>query len=286
MNYRHAYHAGNFADVLKHVVLSRVVDYLRRKDTPFRVIDTHAGPGLYDFHAAEAEKTGEWRDGIGRLFGPAAEPLPAPIAERLAPYLAAVAAENSAGTLRFYPGSPGLARRMLRPGDRLVANELHVADHAALEHLFGRDRQTSVLALDGWTAVKSLLPPVERRGVVLIDPPFEQAGEFDRLADALVAAQRRFAGGTVILWYPIKDPGAVERFHRRLLADGSRKLMICDLYVRRPDRDGPLAATGVAICNPPFVLRTDLAAILPFLVERLGQGSGAGFHLRSHPDER
>ena len=173
MNYRHAYHAGNFADVLKHVVLARVLSYMRLKPQPFRVIDTHAGAGRYDLQGAEASKTAEWRDGIGRLLKAA----PAPdVAELLAPYLEAVAAYNSGvvgGELRFYPGSPLIARHLMRRDDVLIANELLGEDVALLKAELARARSTKVLNLDAWTAIRSLLPPRERRGVVLIDPPFE-----------------------------------------------------------------------------------------------------------------
>src|SRR3990170_5575144 len=163
MNYRHAYHAGNFADVLKHAVLALVIEHLKRKPAPFRVIDTHAGVGLYDLSGAEAATTGEWRDGIGRLFGAA---LAKPVAELLAPYFSVVRQENPSGRLERYPGSPLIARRLLRRGDRLIANELHPEDGDSLRRLFAGDPQTKVLALDGWVALKALLPPKERRGVV------------------------------------------------------------------------------------------------------------------------
>ena len=182
MNYRHAYHAGNFADVLKHLVLALVIDYMRRKEAPFRVIDTHAGCGRYALGSIQAGKTGEWRGGIGRLLGPDSKPLPPDVAKVMRPYLDAVRAENPAPPLEVYPGSPLIARHLMREQDVLVANELHPEDHADLKSAIGRDRRVKLLALDGWVALKSLLPPKERRGVVLIDPPFEQEGEFDRLS--------------------------------------------------------------------------------------------------------
>ncbi len=169
--------------------------------------------GLYELGGEHAEKTGEWKEGIGRIFG--AE-LPLPVAEILAPYLSVIADENAGGKLERYPGSPLIARRLLRRGDTLIANELHEDDGAELRQLFARDPQTKVMALDGWTALKSLLPPKERRGVVLIDPPFEEAGEFERIVEGLANAARRFATGTFVIWYPIKDARAVARFHREL----------------------------------------------------------------------
>jgi 23S rRNA (adenine2030-N6)-methyltransferase len=283
MNYRHAYHAGNFADVLKHAVLALVIEHLKLKPAPFRVIDTHAGVGIYDLASAEAQKTGEWKEGIGRLWG---EVLPAPQADILAPYLAAVAKENPSGKLERYPGSPMLARRLLRRGDTLVANELHPDDQAYLKDLFARDPQVKVLALDGFTALRALLPPKERRGVVLIDPPFEEPGEFKRLVQGLADAARRFATGTVLAWYPIKDVGAVERLRRDALGLGLAKLYSAELYVRAAKDAGELAGAGLLMLNPPFTLPETLETLVPFLSQRLAQGQGACGRLQWLAGER
>ena len=172
MNYRHVYHAGNFADVFKHAILALCLEHLAQKPAPFRVIDTHAGVGLYDLAGVEAGKTLEWADGIGRLIGVDATPLPDTVAALLAPYLAVVKGMNEAGRLAAYPGSPMIVRKLMRAGDALIVNELHPTDHQTLASLFARDAQTKVMTLDGWTALKALLPPKERRGLVLIDPPF------------------------------------------------------------------------------------------------------------------
>ncbi len=274
MNYRHIYHAGNFADVLKHAVLTLIVGHMRRKETPFRIVDTHAGTGLYDLSSEEAERTGEWRDGIGRLL--AAAP-PAEIATLLAPYLDLVRAENGDGErLVRYPGSPLVARRLMRPADRLVANEAHPEDGARLAALFAKDRQVKVLSLDGWMALKAVLPPRERRGVVLIDPPFEEPGEFERLCDGLRTAHRRFATGTVVLWYPIKTVRTVAAFSRAVAALGIPKLLSVELFTGTPRDDGPLVATGLVILNPPFTLEAQLAALLPYLAALFARDEGAG----------
>lgn len=273
MNYRHVYHAGNFADVLKHAVLAQVIQHVKRKEAPFRVIDTHAGTGLYDLGSAEAQKTGEWRDGIGRIL---ADAPPRDVGAVLAPYLDVVRAENAGGDgVVRYPGSPLLARRLMRRGDRLVVNEAHPEDAARLKALFAKDPAVKVLALDGWTALKALLPPKERRGVVLVDPPFEEPGEFRRLAGALSEAHRRFATGTVILWYPIKDERAVRAFERDLAGRAIPKLLLAELRVRAPHADGELAGTGVVILNPPFTLEAQLACLLPYLARVLGRARGA-----------
>lgn len=275
MNYRHAYHAGNFADVLKHLALTLVIEHLKQKPAPFRVIDTHAGTGLYDLTAIEAQKTGEWRGGIGRILD---APLPAEVAPLLAPYLDIIRHENSGGMLDRYPGSPLIARRLLRDRDILVVNELHPDDHADLARLFARDTQTKVLHLDGWTALKSLLPPKERRGVILVDPPFEEAGELDRLVTGLKDVERRFATGTVILWYPIKSRRPLDRFHAAIASLGLDKVLTTELYIRQPDDPEVLNGTGLVIFNPPYTLAGRLQTILPALTDRLAIAPGA-YHL-------
>jgi 23S rRNA (adenine2030-N6)-methyltransferase len=272
MNYRHVYHAGNFADVLKHAVLALVIEHLKQKPQPFRVVDTHAGAGSYDLAGAEAQKTGEWRDGIGRIL---AAKLPDDIAAILAPYLAVVRGENTGPEILRYPGSPLLARRLLRRGDRMIANEAHPEDHARLETLFAKDTAAKTLALDGWMTLKAVLPPKERRGVILIDPPFEEPGDFSRLVDALKECHRRFATGTVLLWYPIKDLRRVRAFHRDAVATAIPKLLAAELMVGRPDADGELAAAGLVVANPPFTLEAKLERLLPYLAALLSRGKGS-----------
>jgi 23S rRNA (adenine2030-N6)-methyltransferase len=276
MNYRHIYHAGNFADVVKHVVLTLAIERLKLKGAAFRVIDTHAGIGSYDLDMEAARKTGEWQGGIGRLIGRLAEPIPPEVAPLMARYLEVVAGANRPGELSRYPGSPAIARALLRPQDRLVVNELHPQDAATLRAAFARDRQTTVMELDGWIALKALLPPKERRGLVLIDPPFEVAGEMERLAGALREAVKRFATGTFILWYPIKDAGRVRRFKRTLKDMGLSKLMVAELSVRADDDPAVLSGTGLAVLNPPFELEQQLKVLLPFLAKRLAVEPGAG----------
>jgi 23S rRNA (adenine2030-N6)-methyltransferase len=275
MNYRHAYHAGNFADVLKHAVLALVIAYLKRKEAPFRVVDTHAGRGRYALDAVEAAKTGEWQGGIGRFLGPNAPQLPAEIAPLVASYLDAVRAENAGRGLRFYPGSPLIARRLMRAQDTLVVNELHPEERAHLRDALGRDRRVKVMALDGWIALKSLLPPKERRGVVLIDPPFEAEGELDRLAQGLMQGVRRFRTGVYLAWYPIKDPKPIARFHAALADLGKPELLGVELMLRRPVAPERLNGCGLVVANPPHTLAEELARLLPELTRRMGEGSGA-----------
>ena len=276
MNYRHAYHAGNIADVLKHATLALVLDHMRRKPAPFRYVDTHAGPGLYDLVGPEAAKTGEWQTGIARLVD---APLPADLALLMAPYLSTVEANNraplSAATLTTYPGSPEIARHLLRPDDKLILNELHDDDNDRLVALAIGDRRTKVLSVDGYQALRAALPPPERRGVVLVDPPFEEPGELSRLVQALKDADRRFATGVVMLWYPIKDERPLTAFRREIVETGLDKVLQVELTTRRPDGVG-LAGSGLIIRNPPFGLPDALSRLLPALVERLTTGSGAG----------
>ncbi|WP_137933799.1 23S rRNA (adenine(2030)-N(6))-methyltransferase RlmJ [Mesorhizobium comanense] len=262
MNYRHAYHAGNFADVVKHVVLTRLLEYLKQKDKAFRVVDTHAGTGRYDFSSVEAQKTGEWQGGIGRLVGAS---LDAGVAALLAPYLETVGSLNREGGMRKYPGSPLLIRNLLRKQDRLSAIELHPKDAAKLKAEFAADFQTRVMELDGWLALGAHLPPKEKRGLVLIDPPFEEEGEFGRLVDGLVKAHKRWPGGIYALWYPIKDRKAVIAFRKALKQSGIPKLLDIEFEIRPASSEPSLDGTGMVVVNPPFTLEGELRTILPAL---------------------
>lgn len=272
MNYRHVFHAGNFADVVKHTILTRILTYLMRKDAPFRVIDTHAGVGLYDLKGAAAEKTGEWVDGIGRL---AKRELPAPVESLLAPYLNAVRTQNPDGELRFYPGSPMITRSMLRQQDRLMALELHPADVEALRENFAGDFQVRVTHVDGWQALGTHLPPKEKRGLVLIDPPFEERNEFERMAQNLIKAHKRWPTGLYALWYPIKDVADVDKFVALLKASGIPKILRLELTIRQPSEPPRLHGTGMIVINPPFVLEEEMRTLLPVLADVLSdEGRG------------
>ncbi len=272
MNYRHAFHAGNFADVVKHLILSRIVEYLKRKPGAFRVIDTHAGAGRYDLTGDEARRSPEWTEGIKRLVDRGLAGEAATLAE---PYLAAVAAENPANGLTVYPGSPLLVRRLLRPQDRLSALELHPAYAAALRSLFSGDIQTRVIELDGWLALGAHVPPKEKRGLVLVDPPFEAEGEWERLVAGLVRAHRRWPGGVYALWYPLKEPREAERFAAALTASAIPKILRAELTIRKPSTPPRLFGTGMVVVNPPFALEAELNALLPALAGLLAsEGRG------------
>ncbi|VVT17785.1 23S rRNA (adenine(2030)-N(6))-methyltransferase RlmJ [Hoeflea sp. EC-HK425] len=277
MNYRHSYHAGNFADVLKHAVLAQIITYLKRKDQAFRVIDTHAGIGLYDLSSVEAQKTGEWRDGIGRVSG--AEQS-SELKAFLAPWLEAVATLNPEGGLLHYPGSPKLTRSLLRKQDRLTAIELHPEDARQLRQVFDGDYQVRVIELDGWLSLGAHLPPKEKRGLVLIDPPFEEAGEYDRMIDGLARATRRFPGGTYMLWHPIKADSALGAFDKKLIALARPRTLTVRLLTRANQTAPGLNGTGLVIINPPFTLEAELRQVLPELAGLLSQGPGAGSEVR------
>jgi 23S rRNA (adenine2030-N6)-methyltransferase len=274
MNYRHAYHAGNFADVVKHAVLCRVLVHLREKPAAFRIIDTHAGAGRYDLAGPEAGKTQEWRDGIDRLRR--AE-LAAPIRALLAPYLEAVAALNPSGGLATYPGSPLLAKALLRRQDRLIACELEPQAAAVLAAELAGDPRAKAIAIDGWTALTAYVPPVERRGLVLIDPPFEQPGEFVRLAQGLAAAHRKWPTGTYLLWYPIKDQTEVAGFAKSLSRLGIPKMLRVELLLPTAAPDTGLRGSGLIAVNSPWTLYNELKVLLPVLAEVMSRGvTGAG----------
>ena len=273
MNYRHAFHAGNFADVLKHVVLALIVRHLNGKPAPWSYLDTHAGCGIYDLGGEQAERTGEWRNGVGRLegraLGEAAEAILAPWRE----VLAGVAADHPGA--RLYPGSPEIVRRMARRDDRLRLCEMHPKDCAALSDAMGRDRRVKVVEIDGWTALGAWLPPRERRGLVLIDPPFEEPGELGRMAEAFSRAYRVWPTGVYALWRPIKDPAETRPFLEALRASGATKLLRVELLVREPSDPKVLSGSGLIIANPPWTLESDFRSGLPEVARALSQGPGA-----------
>jgi 23S rRNA (adenine2030-N6)-methyltransferase len=274
LNYRHAFHAGNFADVFKHVVLVALLKALAKKATPFCYLDTHAGSGRYDLASEAARKTGEFEQGISRVWQ--AVHAPALVSE----YLAAVQAVNRGPQLRFYPGSPRVARFFLRAQDRAVLLEKHPEEAARLNQEFAGDRQVLVQQQDGYTGLKAFLPPAEKRGLVLIDPPFEQANEFEQLAAGLKAAQARFAHGVYALWYPIKDRAPITRFEQALEASGIRKILGCEFLLYPADSPLRMNGCGLAIVNPPWQVDEQLRATLPWLVERLRVDSRSASGLR------
>jgi 23S rRNA (adenine2030-N6)-methyltransferase len=271
MNYRHAFHAGNFADVVKHVVLTRILMHLRGKPAAFRVIDTHAGAGLYDLTGAEAQRGGEWRNGILRLWDAS---LDADVEALLAPYRETIAALNAPGRLAVYPGSPAIVRAWLRPQDRLIACELERNAAAALAENLRGDTRIKTVVVDGWTALSAYVPPKERRGLVLVDPSFEEVEDYIRLSRGLAAAHRKWAGGVYLLWYPIKERREPERLARRLQELDIAKILRVEVTIA-PLRAGTgLNGSGLIIVNPPWTLEAELLLLLPALARVLATGGG------------
>jgi len=306
MNYRHAFHAGNFADVVKHATLARVLTHLLAKPAAFRVIDTHAGAGLYDLRGEEASRSSEWHAGIERLLS---APIAPAVHALLKPYLDVVAEVNAtppfvpakAGTqshiskqgerpldsrlrgndrvespslgtefaLTTYPGSPALARALLRAQDRLVACGLEPKAYAALAHNLARDRRIKTVAIDGWVALNAYVPPSERRGVVVIDPSYEDAEDFIRLAQSLEMAHRKWASGIYLLWYPIKGRQEPDALARSLKRSGIARILRAELAVAATPVQGPLGGCGLIIVNPPWMLADELSVLLPALAKAL-----------------
>jgi 23S rRNA (adenine2030-N6)-methyltransferase len=281
MNYRHAFHAGGFADVIKHIVLVRILSYLQDKPAAFRVIDTHAGAGVYDLTAEEASRTGEWLTGIARVmqarFSDAVLPL-------VMPYLDIVRAFNPPAELKAYPGSPLIARALLRPQDRLTACEVEPKARKRLIEALRRDSQARVVDLDGWVALPAYVPPKERRGLVLIDPPFEDKDEFARLAEGFAGAFAKWPTGSYLLWYPAKSRRATDGLARHVaeIAAGGPtpgKCLRLEFSAAPQAADSALVSAGLLLVNPPWMLMGELKAILPELEKPLGQGGAGRFRL-------
>ncbi len=284
MNYRHAFHAGNFADVFKHVVLARILTYLAQKPAAFRVIDTHAGEGLYDLSGVAAEKTAEWRQGIGRLMSQfmsnvAQAQAPAEVQVLLEPYLAIVAPRLSEENPR-YPGSPVLAAALLRKQDRMIFCEALPEAALALKTHLGRDRRIKIIEIDGFVGLNAFVPPVERRGLVLIDPPYEAKDEFAHIVEGVETALRKWPTGIYMIWFPIKDRAIVARFYRQLgeaiAKAGVKDALRFELWIDAALPDAPLAANGLVIINAPYVLEAEARRILPYLARVMGIAGKAG----------
>jgi 23S rRNA (adenine2030-N6)-methyltransferase len=276
MNYRHAFHAGNFADVFKHALLARILVYLNRKDTPYRVIDTHAGEGAYDLAREEADRTGEWREGVGRL---ATASLSGEAADLLRPFLDIVKPGDADGRPALYPGSPSIAQKLARPGDRLVFCEKHPAAFPALRKRFARDKRVRTLDLDGWTALGAFVPPPERRGLVLVDPPFEAKDEFATLAKGFAAAHAKWPTGVYALWYPVKDATDARALWGAVRESGAKSALRLELAIAPPADGAGLVRTGLIVANPPYVLEQEARVLLPELARLMERKPGSGAFL-------
>lgn len=270
LSYRHLFHAGNFADVFKHALLARLLVALGEKAKPWFYLDTHAGTGRYDLAHEWAWKAREFENGIGRLWGRKDIP-PA-----LAPYMDAVRSENPKGRLRFYPGSPLIALKLRRPGDRLVFCELNRTDCAVLDETVGSIRNASVHLVDGYQALTAFLPPKERRGLVLLDSSFDRAREFARIVKALKEAHQRWATGIYAIWYPLMEPAAMRDFSRSVERSGIRKILRLELRVREPAPDTPIPGCGMLVVNPPWRFDAEARPLLDWLWKALAADGTGG----------
>jgi 23S rRNA (adenine2030-N6)-methyltransferase len=283
MNYRHAFHAGNFADVIKHIVLVRILSHLQEKPAPFRVIDSHAGAGLYDLTGDEATRSGEWTAGIARAMQARFTEATVPLVE---PYLGIVRSFNQPRELKTYPGSPLIARAMMRPQDSMVCCEVEPQARKQLIAALRRDEQARVVDIDGWVGLPAYVPPKERRGVVLIDPPFEDKNEFRRVAEVFAATYAKWATGIYVIWYPAKSRRATDELAQYVAATAATsatpgKCLRVEFSVAPQTADGPLNSAGVLIVNPPWKLTAELRDILPQLEKPLGLGGAGRFRVET-----
>jgi 23S rRNA (adenine2030-N6)-methyltransferase len=273
MNYRHAFHAGNFADVVKHVVLLALVESLKKKPAPFLYLDTHAGAGVYDLSHAVSQRSGEYRGGIARLLDQPRDSLPPEVAAYVAIVRASAGAGHSAITA--YPGSPAIVRALRRAQDRMVLVEKNPREVAALRTLFARQKRVAVIEGDGYQSLKAHLPPAEHRSLVLIDPPYESEREFDEVLTALEEAHRLWPPGVCCVWYPVTQRAGADTFRGKLRGSGIRKVLDVTFYVLPDDSQLGMPGCGLMIVNPPWQLDERLREVLPALQRRLAV-DGAG----------
>lgn len=268
LSYRHSFHAGNHADVLKHIVQSLILNALQQKETPFVYHDTHSGVGRYDLTHEWSEKTGEYKQGIGRLWQQADTPA------EIDSYMEAVKALNQGEELRYYPGSPRIARAHLRAQDRMVLSELHPSDYPLLEQEFARDRQVAIYKQDGFARLKASLPPKERRGLVLIDPPYELAKEYRDVVQAIAQSHKRWSTGIYAIWYPVVNRCDIEDMLEGLANLGIRKILQIELGVAPDTNQRGMTASGMIVINPPWKLESEMQTILPFLKQAIAPATG------------
>ncbi|CAB1259273.1 23S rRNA (adenine(2030)-N(6))-methyltransferase RlmJ [Vibrio cholerae] len=268
LSYRHSFHAGNHADVLKHIVQSLILNSLQQKEKPFVYHDTHSGVGRYDLTHEWSEKTGEYKQGIARVWQQ--DNIPA----ELDRYLDAIRQLNQGETLRYYPGSPRVARAHLREQDRMVLTELHPSDYPLLEQEFHRDRQVSIYKEDGFARLKASLPPQERRGLVLIDPPYELAKEYRDVVRAIAQSYKRWATGIYAIWYPVVNRCDIDDMLEGLQGLEIRKILQIELGVAPDTNERGMTASGMIVINPPWTLESQMQTILPFLKQAIAPATG------------
>ncbi|WP_435235628.1 23S rRNA (adenine(2030)-N(6))-methyltransferase RlmJ [Psychromonas sp. PT13] len=271
LSYRHSFHAGNFADVLKHTVSTSILNYMLKKDKPFCYLDTHSGCGAYSLDSNEALKTNEFLNGIGPLWG--RTDLPDPVAD----YLEQVTEFNAQSELNFYPGSPSIALQMLRDQDRMFLFELHPNEFTNMRENFSGNRQIKMANSDGLKGLIANMPPKERRGFVLIDPSYEIKTEYQQVVDTLIKAHKRFATGTYALWYPVVDRQTISTMERELVQSGIKNIQLFELGLSKDSMEKGMTSTGMIVINPPWTLKADMEASLPFLANTLGM-RGEGFY--------
>lgn len=269
LSYRHLFHAGSFADVFKHVLLTRLLISLNEKDKPYFYLDTHAGIGRYDLSHPWAQKGREFESGIKKLLE--RDDIPA----AMKPYIDIVRAENPDGHLRYYPGSPLITRKLIRPIDRMALTELNKTDCAELMNVIAKDRRVNVQLMDGYQALKAHLPPKERRGLVLIDSSFDRSREFARLAEALADAHTRWATGTYAVWYPMMGAGVIRGFEKQIEAAGIRKVLQFELSIL-PEDASTMPGSGMIIINPPWKFDTEMRMLLRWVWSVLNVKSAGG----------
>ncbi|WP_087020628.1 23S rRNA (adenine(2030)-N(6))-methyltransferase RlmJ [Thaumasiovibrio subtropicus] len=268
LSYRHSFHAGNHADVIKHIVETLILQALKQKEKPFVYHDTHSGVGRYDLQDERAEKTGEYKEGIARIWAQSALP------EGVQDYFDAVKAVNNSDSLRYYPGSPRIARAQIRPQDRMVLTELHPSDFPLLLQEFRSDRQVKIYKEDGFARLKASLPPKERRGLVLIDPPYELKHEYQDVVKAIKEAHKRWATGTYAIWYPVVYRDNIDMMLNGLEKQGIRKILQIELGVAPDSEERGMTASGMIVINPPWKLESQMADILPWLQSHIAPTHG------------
>ncbi|MFZ2170615.1 MAG: 23S rRNA (adenine(2030)-N(6))-methyltransferase RlmJ [Methylococcaceae bacterium] len=271
LSYRHSFHAGNFADVLKHIVLIEILDYLKKKDKPFCCIDTHAGPGTYQLNGEYAQKNREFENGIGKLWQ--RDDLP----DRVASYVDLIKRFNSSGLLSCYPGSPAIAKQLLRNKDRLFLYELHSTEIELLSNAVNKDRRIKVFHADGLKHAIGLLPPGEHRGLTLIDPSYEIKSDYSLVVETLIAMYKRFATGTYALWYPVVERSRNQKLEKAIQTSDIKNVQLFELGIGADTNRHGMTASGMIVINPPWTLAATMQQILPWLADVLSN-EGAGFY--------
>lgn len=279
LSYRHSYHAGNHADVLKHVVLSLVIDAFKEKEKPFLYLDTHSGAGRYLLQSEHAEKTGEYIDGISKIWQ--SNDIP----ESLASYFSVLRYYNRNEKLKYYPGSPLIAKNLLREQDKLIMSELHSSDYPLLRQEFNKDKRAKVLREDGFQQLKSKLPPESRRGLILIDPSYEIKTDYQLVAKNLVEGYKRFATGSYLIWYPVVSRTQTQRMISSIIATGIRRILQIELSVRPDNTQKGMTASGMIVINPHWKLQTQMQNIMPWLHAKLDTNQQGSYKVELLVDE-